>query len=112
MTKDILKKEIEVAFSRLNTTLSTIIEFESYADGRKEYSEILEKINSWYDDYKINGKLSIITAESFESIYKKADDLKTKWLFSETLGEESELADVVVIWLFELLLLRNKEITE
>lgn len=55
-------------------------------------------------------KLSLIHHEELLDVYNKLDNLKGKWLFDANLGEESELADEMVIWMWEVMELRKLEI--
>lgn len=112
MKKDNPKQEVEIAFSRLIGALTIITTLESYKEGHKEYKEILTIITKWSANYIVTGKLSLIHHEELLDVYNKLDNLKGKWLFDTNLGEESELADEIVIWMLEVMELRKSEIED
>jgi hypothetical protein len=103
-------REIEIAFTRLIGPLATITALESYKEAHKEYEKILSIIIKWSADYMNTRKLSLINHEDLLGVYNKLDNLKGKWLFDANLGEESELSDEVVIWMWEVMELRKLEI--
>lgn len=110
MKTDNLKRKVEIAFARLIGPLATVTVLESYKEGQDEYKELLSIILKWSSNYMITRKLSLIHHEELLDVYNKLDNLKGKWLFDTNLGEESELADEIVIWMWELMELRKFEI--
>ena len=94
-------------FNKLIGYLELIISFDSYKNAREEYEEILITIKKWYEYYNKNKNLIIIEPTKINEMYEKLEDLKTEWLFSKELGNESELSDQVVIWIIELMKLRK-----
>ena len=110
MKTDNSKREIEIAFARLIGPLATITVLETYKEGHKEYKELLPIILKWSADYMVTRKLSLIHHEELLNVYNKLENLKSNWLFDTNLGEESELADEVVIWMWEVMELRKSEI--
>lgn len=110
MKTDNSKREVEIAFARLIGPLATVTVLESYKEGHKEYKELLSIILKWSANYMVTKKLSLIHHEELLDVYNKLDNLKGKWLFDTSLGEESELADEIVIWMWELMELRKIEI--
>lgn len=110
MKYDNSKENVEVAFARLIGPLATITALESYKAAHKDYKDLLSFIINWSANYMITRKLSLIDHIELLDVYNKLEDLKTKWLFDTSLGEESELADEVVIWIWEIMELRKLEI--
>lgn len=65
---------------------------------RKKLDDVLESYKEAHRDYK-----------ELLDVYNKLEKLKTKWLFDAKLGEESELTDEIVIWMWEVMELRKLE---
>ncbi len=82
---------------------------ESYKEAHRDYKELLSIILKWSADYMVTRKLSLIHHEELLDVYNKLEELKTKWLFDAKLGEESELTDEIVIWMWEVMELRKLE---
>ncbi|MDD2504929.1 MAG: hypothetical protein PHF21_01500 [Bacilli bacterium] len=110
MKVDNPKREVEIAFARLIGPLATVTALESYKEDHKDYKDLLSIIIKWSANYMTTGKLSLIHHEELLDVYNKLDNLKGKWLFDANLGEESELADEIVIWMWEVMKLRKLEI--
>lgn len=99
-------------FTKIILYLNDILSFESYSSARDEYIHVLNRVEKWQVEYLKNNSLLDIDSSEMNEIYECLEDLKTKWLFSYDLGSESELSDYVVIWMIELMNLRNKELEE
>lgn len=99
-----------VVFNKIILYLNDILNFNSYSEASDDYRRVLDKVEKWQADYLKNDSLLVIDFEEMNDIYECLEDLKTTWLFSPDLGEESELADYVVIWMIELMNLRNNEL--
>lgn len=110
MKTDNSKREVEIAFARLIGPLATVTVLESYKEAHQEYKELLSIILKWSADYMITRKLSLIHHEELLNVYNRLENLKSRWLFDANLGEESELADEIVIWMWEVMELRKSEI--
>ena len=54
--------------------------------------------------------LFFIEPEELLDVYYRLDALKDKHLCDPNIGNESELSDEVVIWMYELMVLRKKQI--
>lgn len=103
-------QNVEEAFHNLMKSIKKITTLDSYSNDHKTYGELLLIIADWSEDYMKNNQLSRINHEKLLDVYNKLDRLKEKWLFNLKLGKESELADEVVIWMWELMELRKLEI--
>ena len=101
--------EIEVAFSRIIGPLSIMNNMDSFKDNHKDINKLLEKVVKWASEFQKNRNLSFITSDEILKVYEQCDELKDKYLFDKNLGDESELTDEVVIWVYELMLLRKKQ---
>jgi hypothetical protein len=105
-----LNQEVEIMFSHLVAAITKILSFKSYKEAHKEYKKVLSIILKWSNKYNISKKLSLINHKDLLDVYKKLEELKSKWLFDANLGEESELSDEVIVWMWELMQLRKLEI--
>ena len=106
-----MRAEIEIAFARLIGPLATITALPASDETQyKDYKKILPIVLKWAADFQINKDLSRINHLELIDIYDRLDELKTYWLFDRRFGLESELADTVLIWLWELMLLRKDQI--
>ena len=110
MKRNYSKREVEIAFARLIGPLATVTGIESYKEAHEEYKELLDIIIKWSADYMITRKLSLIHHKELLDVYNRLEDLRGKWLFDDNLGEESELADEIIIWMWEVMELRKLEI--
>lgn len=105
-----LNQQVEIMFSHLVAAITKILSFKSYEEAYKEYKTVLSIILKWSNKYNISKKLSLINHKDLLDVYKKLEELKSKWLFDANLGEESELSDEVIVWMWELMQLRKLEI--
>ena len=53
-----------------------------------------------------------MSREEVLEVYYKFDELKEKYLYDPSYGIEGELTDELVIWMWELMLSRKKQIEE
>ena len=99
---------IRFAFDRLIGPLATATVYEEYGDNRKEYSEALSVILRWSADYEKTQTLIYIQREELLSIYYKLRELNDELIYTSN----SEMSDQIVIWLWDLMLLRKKQIED
>ena len=97
---------IRFAFDRLIGPLATATVYEEYGDKRKEYSAALSVILRWSADYEKTKTLIYIQREELLSIYYKLEELNNELIYTS----DSEMSDEIVIWLWDLMLLRKKQI--
>ena len=102
--------EIEVAFSRIIGPLSIMSIMDTFKDKHEDISELLEIIVKWAAKFQTNRNLTFITNDEILNVYERCDKLKDKYLFDKNLGDESELTDEIVIWIWELMSLRKSQI--
>ena len=105
-----IKSDIEIAFSRLIGPLAVMNVLDSYKEAHKEINDLLDIIVKWGAEFQLKQNLSFISREDLLDVYYRIDELKDKFLFDTTLGDESELSDEIVIWMMEILELRKKQI--
>lgn len=102
--------DIQVAFARLIGPLSIMSVLESYKEEHEEIKELLNIIIKWGADFELKQTLSFISREDILNVYYRLDELKDKFLFDNRLGNEGELSDEVVIWMWAIMELRKKQI--
>lgn len=102
--------EIEVAFSRLIGPLAIMAELKSYKISYKEIHTLIHIIAGWGARFQNDRNLFFIEPEKLLDVYYRLDALKDKHLCDPNIGNESELSDEVVIWMYELMVLRKKQI--
>ena len=102
--------EIEVAFSRLIGPLAIMAELKSYKISHKEIHILIHIIARWGARFQNDRNLFFIEPEELFDVYYRLDALKDKYLCDPNIGNECELSDEVVIWMYELMVLRKKQI--
>lgn len=102
--------EIEVAFSRLIGPLAIMAELKSYRISYKEIHTLIHIIAGWGARFQNDRNLFFIEPNELLDVYYRLDALKDKYLYDSSIGNESELSDEVVIWMYELMVLRKKQI--
>ena len=100
--------DIEVAFARLIGPLSIMSVLDSYKEASQEIKKILGIIINWGAIFQKKRNLHFISSEELLNIYYRLNDLKDEYLYNDKIGDESELSDEVVIWMWELMELRKK----
>ena len=102
--------EIQVAFARLIGPLSIMSVLDSYEEKQCEIKDILNTITQWAAKFELEQNLNFITSKELLNIYERLEKLKDKFLFDNSLGNESELSDEIVIWMWEIMTLRKKQL--
>lgn len=105
-----INEQINIAFERLIGTLTIMSKLKSYESSKNEINEILNLIIDWAVKFQSIHNLSFIDSNEILSVYKRMDLLKDIYLFDTKLGLEGELSDEIVIWIYELMELRKKQI--
>lgn len=102
--------DIKIAFYRLIGPLSIMSILDSYKEAHFEIKELLDIITSWAAQFESKQTLSFISREELLNVYNRFDKLKDRFLFDTKLGNENELSDEIVIWMWEIMELRKKQI--
>lgn len=105
-----IRGKIDIAFARLIGPLAIMNELKSYESSRKEIQSLLNIITKWGAKFQSTQNLSFINSYEILNVYNRLDALKDKFLFDTNLGFENELSDEIVIWMYELMELRKKQI--
>ena len=106
------REQIELAFQKLMNTLVTMIRHRSYTSDKTELNDLLNKVLAWKKKFQKQHNLTFLSREEVLEVYYKFDELKEKYLYDPSYGIEGELTDELVIWMWELMLLRKKQIEE
>ena len=56
---------------------------------------------------KKTGTLDFITPKELLDIYYKIEDIKDRYLYNSSIGNEGELSDYLSIWMWNLMVLRK-----
>lgn len=102
---------INETFVKLLGYITYILNYDSYKKSHSEYNDILSTIVIWAVKYEKNRDLSFITLNNLNELYKKIENLQTKYICNENMGSESEFSDYVVNWMWHLMVL-YKNFTE
>ena len=102
--------KIDIAFARLIGPLAIMNELKTYESSKEEIHNLLDIITKWGAKFQNTQNLSFIGSEEILNVYNRLDALKDKFLFDTNLGYENELSDEIVIWIYELMELRKKQI--
>lgn len=89
-------------FVRLIRYLNLILLYESYKEDHDKFKDILNYINKWAVIYEKERNLKFINNNDLIRIYKIADDLQTKYICNDNMGNESEYSDYVLNLIWEL----------
>ena len=97
---------IRYAFDKLLGPLATLSCYSKLGDSRKDYTRILKIVSKWSSEYEEKRTLIYIDHKEMLSVYYKVDELNVELLSYI----DSDLTDEIVIWLWEIMLLRKKQI--
>ena len=99
---------VRFAFDRLIGPLATATVYEEYKEKRKEYIDILSIVLKWSSEYEKTKTLIYIQREELLNVYYKLQELNDELIFTC----DSDISDQIVIWLWDLMLLRKKQIED
>ncbi len=105
-----LVSQIENAFHNLTDTLVQMSKHDSYISDREILNHLLNVVLKWEKDFQLQHQLAFISREELLEVYNKLESLKEKYLYDSSFGDEAELSDKSVIWMWELMLLRKEQI--
>ena len=102
-----VQSDVEVAFARLIGPLAIISVLDSYNEEHQEIKKLLKIVVDWGANFQEKGNLNFITSTELLNIYNRLENIKDKYLFNDKIGNESELSDEIVIWMWEIMRLRK-----
>lgn len=102
-----VQSDIEVAFARLIGPLAIISVLNSYNEDHQEIKKLLKIVVDWGANFQEKGNLNFITSTELLNIYNRLENIKDKYLYNDKIGNESELSDEIVIWMWEIMRLRK-----
>lgn len=89
-------------FVRIIAYLNLTLLYDTYKDDYDKFKDILNYINKWAVIYEKERTLKFINNNDLIRIYKIADDLQTKYICNDNMGNESEYSDYVLNLIWEL----------
>ena len=102
--------EIDVAFARLIVPLATMGVLDIFKEDHEEIKKILDIVVKWSAEFQLKRTLSFISRENLLDVYERIEKLKDKYVYDVSLGDDNELSDRISIWMWEIMLLRKKQI--
>lgn len=102
-----VQSDVEVAFARLIGPLAIISVLNSYNEDHQEIKKLLKVVVDWGANFQEKGNLNFITSSELLNIYNRLETIKDKYLYNDKIGNESELSDEIVIWMWEIMRLRK-----
>lgn len=102
-----VQSDIEVAFARLIGPLAIISVLNSYNEDHQEIKKLLKIVVDWGANFQEKGNLNFINSTELLNIYNRLENIKDKYLYNDKIGNESELSDEIVIWMWEIMRLRK-----
>lgn len=102
-----VQSDVEVAFARLIGPLAIISVLDSYNEEHQEIKKLLKIVVDWGANFQEKGNLNFITSDELLNIYNRLENIKDKYLYNDKIGNESELSDEIVIWMWEIMRLRK-----
>lgn len=102
--------EIQMAFNRLIGPIAIMSKLDSYKKDRKELTDLLDIISNWAAQFQLHPNLSFISREELLNVYSRLDEIKDKYLYDKLIGDVGEISDKAVIWMWEIMTLRKKQI--
>lgn len=83
---------------------------DSYNEDHQEIKKLLKIVVDWGANFQEKGNLNFINSTELLNIYNRLESIKDKYLYNDKIGNESELSDEIVIWMWEIMRLRKKQI--
>lgn len=100
-------KEIADTFSKIKNVIKEMFSYQSYNEAYKELNYLLTVFTLWEKTFKKTGTLDFITPKELLDIYHEIEDIKDRYLYNSSIGNEGELSDYLSIWMWNLMVLRK-----
>ena len=103
-------KEIADNFSKIKNVIKEMFSYQSYNEAYKELNYLLTVFTLWEKNFEKTGTLDFITPKELLDIYYEIEDIKDRYLYNSSIGNEGELSDCLSIWMWNLMVLRKDTI--
>lgn len=103
-------KEIADTFSKIKNVIKEMFSYQSYNEAYKELNYLLTVFTLWEKNFEKTGTLDFITPKELLDIYYEIEDIKDRYLYNSSIGNEGELSDCLSIWMWNLMVLRKDTI--
>lgn len=103
-------KEIADTFSKIKNVIKEMFSYQSYNEAYKELNYLLTVFTLWEKNFEKTGTLDFITPKELLDIYYEIEDIKDRYLYNSSIGNEGELPDCLSIWMWNLMVLRKDTI--
>lgn len=100
-------KEIADTFFKIKNVIKEMCSYQSYNEAYEELNDLLTVFTLWEKTFKKTGTLDFITPKELLDIYYKIEDIKDRYLYNSSIGNEGELSDYLSIWMWNLMVLRK-----
>lgn len=100
-------KEIADTFSKIKNVIKEMFSYQSYNEAYKGLNYLLTVFTLWEKTFKKTGTLDFITPKELLDIYHEIEDIKDRYLYNSSIGNEGELSDYLSIWMWNLMVLRK-----
>lgn len=100
-------KEIADTFFKIKNVIKEMCSYQSYNEAYEELNDLLTVFTLWEKNFKKTGTLDFITPKELLDIYYKIEDIKDRYLYNSSIGNEGELSDYLSIWMWNLMVLRK-----
>ena len=100
-------KEIADTFFKIKNVIKEMCSYQSYNEAYEELNDLLTVFTLWEKTFKKTGTLDFITPKELLDIYHEIEDIKDRYLYNSSIGNEGELSDYLSIWMWNLMVLRK-----
>lgn len=100
-------KEIADTFFKIKNVIKEMCSYQSYNKDYEELNDLLTVFTLWEKNFEKTGTLDFITPKELLDIYYEIADIKDRYLYDSSIGNEGELSDYLSIWMWNLMVLRK-----
>ena len=100
-------EKIKECFFNIIGYITMILQYDSYSEAHDDYQKVLDKITEMLILYEEKRNIALINEKELLYLYNKLDTLQTEYICNKNLGNESELSDYVVNWMWNLMYIRK-----
>ena len=100
-------KETADTFFKIKNVIKEMCSYQSYNNAYEELNDFLTLFTLWEKNFEKTGTLDFITPKELLNIYYEIEDIKDRYLYNSSIGNEGELSDYLSIWMWNLMVLRK-----